>query len=150
MSENYALEFFKTTFQIHRHLHRAVVERLPVRMTAVEAMIIHFLEKRNSSKTSDLMEHLGIPASTLTGILDRLEKRGMITRNRDSSDRRVVMVTLNPKNVRMEEQFEKIITDYLQHNSLNFPTQWWKTMTEELKKLEQMMRKMEEGQRGTD
>lgn len=44
-----------------------------------------------------LCEHFQVNNSTMTGIVDRLAKKGVILREVDSSDRRVVLVSLTKK-----------------------------------------------------
>lgn len=55
---------------------------------------IHFQGKIQSS---ELTRAYSIPASTLTGILDRLEKRRYLRRERKSDDRRAVELTVTEK-----------------------------------------------------
>src|SRR3989441_12354290 len=44
---------------------------------------------------SALAQRAGLHAATMTGILDRLEQRGWVARDRDPSDRRAVVVRAN-------------------------------------------------------
>lgn len=55
---------------------------------------IHFQEKIQSI---DLSRIYGIPPSTLTGILDRLEKKQYIRRNRKSDDRRAIELAVTDR-----------------------------------------------------
>ena len=52
---------------------------------------IHF---QNSSQIRDLSRKYSIPPSTLTGILDRLEKKQYIRRERKTDDRRAVILAV--------------------------------------------------------
>lgn len=55
---------------------------------------IHF---QKSIQSRDLSRAYGIPPSTLTGILDRLEKKQYIRRERKSGDRRAVELTVTDR-----------------------------------------------------
>lgn len=44
---------------------------------------------------------LGAPISTISSALDRLEKRGLVTRRRESADRRVVQIALTTRGHRL-------------------------------------------------
>ncbi len=44
----------------------------------------------------DLSRKMYLHPSTVTGVIDRLESKGYVTRDRDSADRRVVNVKLTP------------------------------------------------------
>lgn len=62
----------------------------------------------------------GSPPATMTGILDRLERGGWITRERDTSDRRAVVIRVLPdRNAEvlhlyegMNSRFDEICSDY--------------------------------------
>lgn len=150
MSENYPLDFFKAVFRINRHMHKVIVERLQHQMKPVELMTLHFLKHEKICKTSDLAEQLGVPGSTLTGILDRMERWGIVERSRDKADRRVVLVSLRKEYSSMQSQIEASILDYVEKNSSELSAEWWEQMAGELKKLERVMRKREEAERGRE
>jgi DNA-binding MarR family transcriptional regulator len=46
---------------------------------------------------TELATVIGVPASTITGILDRLVEQGFLLRNQDPNDRRSVCMTATPK-----------------------------------------------------
>ena len=45
----------------------------------------------------ELVTRTGLSPATVTGILDRLEKEGWIRRERDTADRRKVLISAEPK-----------------------------------------------------
>jgi len=49
----------------------------------------------------ELSQKMYLHPSTITGVVDRLEKKGYVSRDRDQEDRRVVMVQLTPKGKRL-------------------------------------------------
>lgn len=49
------------------------------------------------STASELATHAAITKASMTDVLDRLERRGWIGRERDARDRRVILVKLTPK-----------------------------------------------------
>ncbi|MDT3699760.1 MAG: MarR family transcriptional regulator [Thermincola sp.] len=58
------------------------------------------MEKLNNcdgQTLSELCEKMGLSASTITGLVDRLERDNYVRRSRESSDRRVVRVFLTPE-----------------------------------------------------
>ncbi|UOE94317.1 MarR family transcriptional regulator [Alkalihalobacillus sp. LMS39] len=48
-------------------------------------------------KTTDISNHFGITPGAATSIADKLESLGLIERQRNTQDRRVVMITLSEK-----------------------------------------------------
>lgn len=61
-----------------------------------ELLALLLLDNRGERSMSELAANLGAPLSTATGIGERLERRGLVERERHPDDRRVVMVRLTP------------------------------------------------------
>lgn len=66
----------------------------PVAVTPAEARVLAHLARGGQTRQHVLAERLGIGPMSLTGFLDRLEARGLITRVCDARDRRAKLVTL--------------------------------------------------------
>lgn len=69
--------------------------------------------------------HLG--QATVTGILGRLEKRGLVTRIRGDQDRRSVVVQLTEAGARLVEQAPSVLQERF-HRELATLRQWEQTM----------------------
>ncbi len=54
--------------------------------------VLTILEMDGSASMSHLADALGVSVASMTGIVDRMEKRGLVERRRDGADRRVVLV----------------------------------------------------------
>jgi DNA-binding MarR family transcriptional regulator len=72
------------------------------RMHRAEISMTHFhllsmLERHGSITMSRIAELLGVSVSNATGLIDRIEERGLVERIRVPSDRRVVHVALTDK-----------------------------------------------------
>jgi len=63
-------------------------------LTVPQGILIGALLCDGEMKISDLSEKLGLSNSTVSGIVDRLEKQGIVRRTRSKSDRRVVHVNV--------------------------------------------------------
>ncbi|MFD8206777.1 MarR family winged helix-turn-helix transcriptional regulator [Streptomyces sp. NPDC059695] len=59
--------------------------------------------RRGPAAMRALAETLTCDASNMTGIIDRLEKRGLVRREADASDRRVKNVILTPEGERVTD-----------------------------------------------
>jgi len=66
-------------------------------LTGTQSMLIGILIHSKKMKISDLSCRLGLSNSTVSGIIDRLEKRGLVKRIRSQEDRRVVYVCVSDK-----------------------------------------------------
>ncbi len=89
-------------FELFCRVHRKLLKRLfPLcrreGLSGPEFLVLWKVNKRGSCRATDLAEETGIPPSTLTGILDRLEGRGWIKRIPDPDDRRSVLVGGTPR-----------------------------------------------------
>ncbi|GAW92344.1 regulatory protein MarR [Calderihabitans maritimus] len=66
-------------------------------LTGTDLMVLFYLKQEANYRITDLARKLGIPASTLTGVIDRLEEKGWVCRERSQVDRRVVTIRLGPR-----------------------------------------------------
>lgn len=69
--------------------------------TAPQIMVMANLSKHGSMRISELSEGLNLSNSTISGIVDRLEKNKYVERIRSQEDRRVVLVSLTKKSQQM-------------------------------------------------
>jgi MarR family transcriptional regulator, organic hydroperoxide resistance regulator len=65
-------------------------------ITPPQGMVLGNLSKFGKLKISDLSDKLGLSNSTISGIIDRMEKHDMVIRTRSQEDKRVVYVSLSP------------------------------------------------------
>jgi MarR family transcriptional regulator, organic hydroperoxide resistance regulator len=72
----------------HHTLHALSQELAELNLTAAEINALANLAGRGALNVRELSEQTGTRASTLTGVLDRLERRGFLTRELDAADRR--------------------------------------------------------------
>ncbi|HWF54598.1 MAG TPA: MarR family transcriptional regulator [Solirubrobacteraceae bacterium] len=66
-------------------------------LTLSQYALLETLAEADVARVAQLAEEAGITASTATRILDALERRGIVARQRDEDDRRAVAVTLTPQ-----------------------------------------------------
>ncbi|MCE9533015.1 MAG: MarR family transcriptional regulator [Planctomycetes bacterium] len=62
-----------------------------------EVHIIEFLGDRKPCMMRELAEYLLVAVNTVTSIVDKLEQKQLVRRERDETDRRIVMVQLTDK-----------------------------------------------------
>ncbi len=63
-----------------------------VELKDVEVYCLDLLDQEGALSPSALAKRMGLHPATVTGILDRLERAGWVSRDRDSADRRAVVV----------------------------------------------------------
>ena len=84
-------------------------------LTAPQFYVLATIGYAGGMPFSNIGEKMMVTVSNLTGIVDRLEEKGLVTRERDSRDRRVVRVMLTDKGGKLYRStiplFEKSISE---------------------------------------
>ncbi|HNY73718.1 MAG TPA: MarR family transcriptional regulator [Syntrophales bacterium] len=80
-----------------------------VRVSYAQAGIIFLLKQGSIGTMSDLSRLIGVDNSTLTGLVDRLEKAGFVARQASSTDRRSLSVRITPEGIAEGEKAKAII-----------------------------------------
>ncbi|HEY7429944.1 MAG TPA: MarR family transcriptional regulator [Streptosporangiaceae bacterium] len=80
----------------HATLHVLATELADLDLTASELNALANLADGRGRTVSELSAAVGARPTTLTSVLDRLERRGHITRGTRPADRRVVLIELTP------------------------------------------------------
>lgn len=78
-----------------------------VGITIPQSFVIHTLMEFGEMKISDLSKRLNLSNSTISGIVDRLEKQQLVVRTRSEEDRRIVYVNTAPKIKQLHKGFYK-------------------------------------------
>ena len=65
-------------------------------ITVSQAMVLYSLAEVPAMRLSDLSLRLGSAPSTLSGVVDRLERDGWVQRQRTARDRREILIQLTP------------------------------------------------------
>ena len=73
-------------------------------ITSTQASILFMLASGKCLTAAELAREYGIDASAVTRLIDRLEKRGLLSRVRSKEDRRVVRLALTPEGHAIAEQ----------------------------------------------
>ena len=81
----------KATHQVGLYVHRELGE---LAISQAEAHVLSYLSARGPCSIADVHHSFGHRRSTLTSILNRLEDRGLITREIHPDDRRSVLLRL--------------------------------------------------------
>jgi DNA-binding MarR family transcriptional regulator len=66
-------------------------------LTGPQLTVVKLLEQIGDLSLSELSERIRAQNSTVTGIIDRMEREGLVTRERSKEDRRVVYIRLTTK-----------------------------------------------------
>lgn len=72
-------------------------------LTGPQLTVVKILEQIGDLSLSELSERIRAQNSTVTGIIDRMEREGLVVRERSKEDRRVVIIKLTPKGAALAE-----------------------------------------------
>ena len=73
-------------------------------LTGPQLTVVKILEQIGDLSLSELSERIRAQNSTVTGIIDRMERENLVTRERSKEDRRVVYIRLTAKGRRLAEE----------------------------------------------
>jgi DNA-binding MarR family transcriptional regulator len=93
-------------------LARSFQERLePFGLTPFHWVVLCCLWKEDGLATSSIGERLQQVGGTLTGVLDRMEERGLVRRERDPRDRRICRIWLTEEGQQLQDVLPPIAQD---------------------------------------
>src|SRR6185436_11634061 len=75
-----------------------------VGLTGPQLTVLKLLETFQDLSLSSLSERIRAQNSTVTGIIDRMEREGLVSRERSKSDRRVVFIRLTDKGSKLARE----------------------------------------------
>ncbi|MFC4950541.1 MarR family winged helix-turn-helix transcriptional regulator [Pseudonocardia sp. GCM10023141] len=92
----------------------SVLNRVGARheLSLTQLRVLGILRDRRLGVT-ELARHLGLDKSTISGLLDRAGKRGLVERGADPGDGRVVRVTLSEQGHHLAESIRVEVADLL-------------------------------------
>ena len=79
-------------------------------LSPIQCHVLHLIEPGRPVPMGRLAETLSCDASNITGLVDRLESRGLVERRPSADDRRVKVLQLTPTGSRLRAQLLKRIT----------------------------------------
>ncbi|WP_027084863.1 MarR family transcriptional regulator [Cohnella panacarvi] len=89
-----AADFVKSWAKLTKDWNTRMEEELAPGLTVGQLEVLELLQAHEPMKPSDLLPHLETTPAAITTLLDRMERNGLVERNRDEGDRRIVWVTM--------------------------------------------------------
>jgi DNA-binding MarR family transcriptional regulator len=82
-------------------------------LTVSQLRLTYMIRDHERPSLGELAEELGITGATMSGLIDRLTKRGLVERVADLSDRRVVRVHLTEEGYRLSNELQRTGREFL-------------------------------------
>lgn len=100
-----------------RNIYRAALKRLNARLnqegiTFSQYSVLLALGRNGPMQMNKLGEHMLVAPANVTGLVDRIEKRGYVKRKRDPNDRRLYVIELTESGARI---YKSISTRFLEY-----------------------------------
>jgi DNA-binding MarR family transcriptional regulator len=100
---------------------------------------LRVLARNSHSTPTELAEALHLSPQTMAGILQRLEQRGLIQRQRDTADRRSFVVQMTPDGQKAEAKAPPLLRDEFTAQLERLPPWEQSMMLATLQRIAQMM-----------
>ena len=97
-----------------RRLHRDADARLTAEagVTASQAAVLFLLLRRGERRMGAIGEVLALGAPAVTGLVSRMEATGLVTKRKDSVDRRGALVDLTEAGRRAAERADQVLRSF--------------------------------------
>lgn len=99
----------------HRTLQALGSELAELKLTASEINVLANLADGRPRNVRELSRDTGTRATTLTGVLDRLEKRELIVRELDAADRRSFRIALTEEGAAVAVRVRQAVSELENH-----------------------------------
>jgi DNA-binding MarR family transcriptional regulator len=107
-----AREAWELLFRVAKAKHGVLTERLAeLDLTPVQGHALRRLDPERPLAMSALAEALYCHASNVTGIVDRLESRGLVERTPGADDRRVKTLVLTPEGAEVRARVIELLSE---------------------------------------
>ncbi len=113
-------------------------------LTFPQAMVLTVLGEDGPVPISTLAERTGSANSTVSGIVDRLEKLGLAKRQRSETDRRVIYVSATEKYADLRDKAVTDVHSYFSALMGNMPEEDRNLVAAALQKLDEALSQVEE------
>ena len=111
-----AAEFVKSWIKLTKDWHTQMDAELAPNLTGGQLQVLELMMAHEPMKPSDLLPYLETTPAAITTLLDRMERGGLVRRERDASDRRIVWVSMTDKGRAEAERGLKVRSDIVGHS----------------------------------
>jgi DNA-binding MarR family transcriptional regulator len=107
----------------------------PHELTHGQWMPLFLLLKTGGATVATLARDLNVDPGAATRMLDRLEKKGFVSRSRSTEDRRVVNLTLTESGRQVAAEVPRVLSQVLNEHLAGFSHDEWQTLLSLLRRM---------------
>jgi DNA-binding MarR family transcriptional regulator len=142
MDNKEELEIFTTHLQkVNRYLRCKTFDNEERTITRVQWLLLRYLYRKPGRTIGQLAVHLDVRQSTMSQMLDRLEKVDLIARHIDLQDARIKLVELTPTGTSFIRETEKTWMEALAVPFAHFTKEERQSLVELMEKLSSQLSK---------
>ncbi|WP_303722553.1 MarR family winged helix-turn-helix transcriptional regulator [Malonomonas rubra] len=108
---------------------------MPHGVTPPQFALLAFLWKRDGLSQTELTEKTEVDRTTLSGLIDRLEKQGLVARIPHPGDRRAYLVTLTAAGRKLEAELTPLAMSLRQQISADLTADEYEQLCQLLKRM---------------
>ncbi len=110
-AQDAAREAWTLLFQLFRSQRREMIAmKTELQLNPAQVHLLFNLEPGQPVPMSELAESLVLDASYITGLVDKMEDRGLLQRQANPSDRRVKLISLTAEGVKTREMVQERVS----------------------------------------
>lgn len=106
-------EFINLNESLHRLITNYLIKNLNSTLSVPQIFLLHILQKNGTCTPSNIAQIMGVTSGAITSLTDRLHKQGLIIRERNENDRRVVMISLTDPGKELSQKLEQASIKHL-------------------------------------
>ncbi|MFC7392287.1 MarR family winged helix-turn-helix transcriptional regulator [Scopulibacillus cellulosilyticus] len=107
-------QIMKSFKEVNRALYYMLLEESDeLNLTVIQFQVLNALDQTPNASLGQLSEELLVGNSTMSGIVERLVKAGLIVRERSENDRRTLTMRLTPEGNKKKEEAYELLTERL-------------------------------------
>lgn len=99
---------FYQVIRLHYHRTHMMLDKIGV--YPGQPPMLYFLEKEDGQSQKDLADKLNVKPATITVMLNRMEKSGLVLRKQDDEDQRISRVYITEKGKEVYKQVEETMS----------------------------------------
>lgn len=137
----------KLIFSAYTHYRRWLASLIPTVIPDIEVSyqqlnVLYYVRVEDASM-ADIARMLGVAPTVITGLVDRLESRGLIRREAHPSDRRRIQLVLTEQGREISEQVEQAITSRIEKQVSALDTEQKQQLRGGMQLFDDLMRELE-------
>ncbi|MCG1027196.1 MarR family transcriptional regulator [Virgibacillus halodenitrificans] len=124
---------------INRNVNLILKEKIHAEITTEQFPTLQYIQRNEQCTSSEIAAFLGVGKSAITAQINRLDEKGLIIRNRDKQDRRIVYLQLTEKGNELVDYTKNNLTEEIGTYLGNFNEEEILTFIHALEKLAHVM-----------